>query len=313
MPADPALPRHPVRITAYKSGVNPHVLRAWERRYGVVTPARSEGGQRLYSDSDIERLRILHRLTEQGHGIGQLARLPLEELERLDREEEASFETPRSETVSSEEASKFRSGAFKAAQSLDAVELQAVLERAAVSLGVPVFLDQVAAPSIREIGHGWREGTLTIGQEHLATTVFRRVLGWILETFDVSPPAARLLVATPAGQLHELGALLVAASAAIEGWDVVYVGADLPASEILRSARQAGAAAVALSIVRPTEDPALVEDLKTIRRGLGDDVPFFLGGAAVAQQPERFMAIGASLIDSLSEFRSELKRLQEDS
>src|SRR5918992_4046083 len=87
MPSNPEQPRHPVRVAAQRSGVNPHVLRAWERRYRVVTPVRSEGGQRLYSDLDVERLRLLRRLTGRGHGIGQLARHSNEELERILRDE----------------------------------------------------------------------------------------------------------------------------------------------------------------------------------------------------------------------------------
>jgi len=240
-----------------------------------------------------------------------LAKLPLEELERIAQEELVSGRVREPELPLSDQAGEFRSAAFRAAQCLDAAELKAVLERAAVSIGVPAFLDQVAAPSIREIGHGWQEGTVSVGQEHLATAVFRRVLGWIIETFEVNQPAARLLVATPAGQHHELGALLAAAAASVEGWDVVYLGADLPAGEILTAARQAGTAAVALSIVRPTTDPALIQDLRTIRQGLPDEVPLFVGGAAVADQAEKFGATGARALDSLAEFRAELKRVQE--
>src|SRR5512134_238210 len=79
--------RHPVRLVAARTGLTPHVLRAWERRHKVVDPARTEGGQRLYSDLDIVRLRLLHRLTESGYPIGRIAALPLTELERMVREE----------------------------------------------------------------------------------------------------------------------------------------------------------------------------------------------------------------------------------
>jgi DNA-binding transcriptional MerR regulator len=78
-----AQPRYPVRLVARRTGLTPHVLRAWERRYGVVVPARSEGGQRLYSDADIRRLELLRRLTDAGHSIARLARLPAEELALL--------------------------------------------------------------------------------------------------------------------------------------------------------------------------------------------------------------------------------------
>lgn len=308
---DRMVPKHPVRLASFRTGLSPHTLRAWERRHHVVAPTRSDGGQRLYSDLDVERLRLLHRLTERGHGIGRLAKLSLEELDRIAGEEEGSAGTPEAESSSNAQATEFRSAAFHAAQCLAAGELQAVLERAAVSLGVPAFLDQVAGPSIREIGHGWREGTISVGQEHLATAVFRRVLGWIIETFEAKPPAARLIVATPPGQVHELGALMAAAAAATEGLDVIYLGADLPVAEILNAVRQTGARAVALSVVHPTNDPGLIEDLQQIRQGLDREVQLFLGGAAVTQQPERFRAVGARAFDSLAEFRTALQRLQE--
>src|SRR5512143_2420604 len=82
-PAPSNLPRHPIRVVAQRTGLSGHVLRAWERRYHVVEPTRSEGGQRLYSEADIERLLLLRRLTEAGGAISQLAHLPSSELRRL--------------------------------------------------------------------------------------------------------------------------------------------------------------------------------------------------------------------------------------
>jgi DNA-binding transcriptional MerR regulator/methylmalonyl-CoA mutase cobalamin-binding subunit len=298
-------------VAAQRSGVNPHVLRAWERRYRVVTPVRSEGGQRLYSDLDVERLRLLRRLTGRGHGIGQLAKLSNDELERILREEEPADEQQAPEATVEGRASGFRAAAVRAAQQLDATQLHAVLERAAVSLGVPVFLEQVATPAIREIGHGWQSGTLTVGQEHLATVVFRRILGWIIDTVEAGDEAPRLLVATPPGQMHELGALLAGAAAASEGWEVIYLGADLPASDVVAAAEQAGVQAVALSIVLPTENSNLLRNLTDIRKGLPPDVPLFLGGAAVDEDPERFKKLGARIIDSLNAFRASLRDLTE--
>ncbi|HET6837045.1 MAG TPA: cobalamin-dependent protein [Gemmatimonadales bacterium] len=306
MPTDPSEPRHPVRLAAQRSGVTPHVLRAWERRYQVVTPVRSEGGQRLYSDRDVGRLRLLRRLTGRGHSISQLAKLPNDDLERILREEEPAAEAP---PTTEGRAVEFRSAAVQAAQRLDASGLHALLERAVVSLGVPAFLDEVAVPSIREIGHGWENGTVTVGQEHLATVVFRRILGWIIDTVEAGEQAARLLVATPPGQVHELGALLAGAAAASEGWDVVYLGADLPPAEVLRAAEQADVQAVALSIVLPTGDAALMRNLMEIREGLPANVPLFLGGAAVDQDPDRFRKLGARIIDSLIAFRASLQDL----
>ena len=75
--------KHPIKVVAQRTGLSPHVIRAWERRYGVVSPARTEGNQRLYSTADIERLDLLRRATELGHNISHLAELPSLRLRRL--------------------------------------------------------------------------------------------------------------------------------------------------------------------------------------------------------------------------------------
>ena len=309
MSSEPNQARFPVRVAASRSGLSPHLLRAWERRYGVVTPLRSDGGQRLYSQLDVERLRLLRSLTERGHPIGRLARLSLEQLEELARDELLPSTALESEEVRSSRADEFTSAAIVAARNLDAGDLKAVLEQAAVGLGVPAFLDQVAAPAIREIGHGWERGTLSVGQEHLATTIFRQVLSWIIQTFQVSQPAARLLVATPAGEAHELGALMAGAAAGIEGWDVVHLGADLPAADIVAAARQTGADAVALSLVYAGNLPTTIEDVKNLRQGLSAEVGLFLGGSAASQQRDRLEALGAQVFDSFAGFREALRKI----
>ncbi|HEY6948281.1 MAG TPA: MerR family transcriptional regulator, partial [Gemmatimonadales bacterium] len=155
-------PRHPVRLVAQRTGLSAHVLRAWERRYGAVSPSRSNGGQRLYSDLDIERLRLLHRLSEAGHAITPLARLTLPELEQLAQADAAARPRPDGGPRAPDQSPAAAPGEFvhealAATSALDAPRLQAVLERAAIGLGVSAFLDQVAGPLLREIGQAWRD------------------------------------------------------------------------------------------------------------------------------------------------------------
>lgn len=306
MSTSQAVARHPVRVVAARTGLSPHVLRAWERRHRVVEPGRSEGGQRLYSDLDIARLRLLHRLTEQGHGIGRLARLPLQELERLAAQAPAATASDRS----SADAAVLRRAVLEAVRRLDAGELYAGLERAVVNMGVPAFLDTVAAPTLHDIGRQWREGSLGVAHEHLATAVFRRVLGWILGLYEVNAAAPRLVAATPAGERHELGAMLAAAAAAADGWGVTYLGADLPSEEIAAAARQVGAQAVALSIVYAGDDAALAGELERVCRGLPRDCALLLGGAGAGAARFRNLsgAAGVEPVDSLAELRRVLQR-----
>jgi DNA-binding transcriptional MerR regulator/methylmalonyl-CoA mutase cobalamin-binding subunit len=302
-------PKHTVRLTALRTGLTPHTLRAWERRHHVVTPTRTDGGQRLYSDLDVERLRLIRLLTERGHSIRRLAAATLLELEAIATEEDVTAEIA-VESPAEDAIEEFRSAALRAVQRLDAPELQSVLERAAVTLGVPTFLDQVASPAIRRIGQRWREGEMSVGHEHMATAVFERVLGWIVQLYEVKGVGPRLIVATPPRETHKLGALLAAAAAAAEGWDVIYLGADLPVADILSSARQVSASAVALSIVYPTDGPTLVADLILLRDGLGKQVRLIVGGAAVPSHRDALTAMGVEVVESLAEFRQELHGLK---
>ena len=316
--ADPQTPRYPVRLVALRTGLSPHVLRAWERRYGVVSPTRSDGGQRLYSDLDIERLLRLRRLTDRGHAIRRIASLHITELTRLD--EEAAGDEPREapdgggeaeETgrMLGESAEDAIADAIQATRRLDAVELQAVLERAAVTLGVPVFIDEVVAPALVRIGHGWAERSVSVAQEHMATAVIRRVLGWLFRVYEVRGTAPRLVVATPPGQVHELGALMVAASAAAEGWAVTYLGPNLPVADLVSAVGQAGARAAAVSAVHRPEGTDLMAALRDMRAGLPRRVPLLVGGAGVAGVRREAEAAGAVVIESLPELRALLRRL----
>jgi methanogenic corrinoid protein MtbC1 len=192
---------------------------------------------------------------------------------------------------------------------LDAAELQAVLERAAVTLGVPAFIDEVVAPTLARIGHGWAERSVTVAQEHMATAVFRRVLGWLLGVFEVGTGAPRLVAATPPGQVHELGALMVAASAAAEGWSVTYLGADLPVADLLVAVRTSAARAVAISAVYVPDSADLLAVLREIRAGLPDEIPLLVGGAAAAEIRSEASREGALVMDSLVELRALLRSL----
>ncbi len=304
-------PRHPVRLVANRTGLSPHVLRAWERRYGVVAPHRSTGGQRLYSDHDVERLRQLRQLTAKGHSISRIAGLPLADLERLEAQALPEPAIPAAGTVESSKAAEMVDEALRAVRSLDADELEGVLQRAAVSLSLPLFLDEVVAPALEAVGDGWASKSLTVAQEHMSSAVFRRVLEWLVGVYRVEGEAPRLVVATPPGQAHEIGALMVAACAAAEGWGIIYLGPDLPVAELLAAARDTGARAVALSVVYSSDDERLLSAVQAARRELPETTPLLLGGAATNHLREAMEQRGAIVLDSLDELRARLRELAE--
>ena len=310
LPTEPELPRHPVRVVAQRTGLSSHVLRAWERRYGVVTPTRTEGGQRLYSDADIERLILLRTLTSHGGSISQLAQLPQSDLARRVEEDRAARNGSASGGGEVDGAvARWREAALHAIETLDGAVLRRQLERAVVGLGTTHFLDGVVGPVLTEIGQRWRAGEMGVAHEHLATAVFRQVLGWVRETAEAGSRAPALVVATLPNQLHEGGAMLVAAAAATEGWRVIYLGVDLPPGEIAAAALRTGARAVALSLIHPADDVAIGPHIAALRRVLPADLPLLFGGAAAESYRDDIEAVDGEIVTELAELRRALGAL----
>ena len=315
----PAERGHPLRVVMRRTGLSADLLRAWERRYGVVTPARSASGRRLYSDADIERLRLLYRATLVGRSIGQVAGLSTRELAALVRRD-AAAEGPREGTtahVGGDQAlhltapsADYLDAGLRAVERLDAAALEAALRRAAVALAADAFLDALIAPLLERVGTGWREGMLRPVHGHLASVVLRRALDRVIETAAPTAAAPRVVVATPVGQIHELGAMLAAAAAAAEGWRVTYLGAGLPAEDIAEAAVVTRGRAVALSIVYPAGDPAVVSEIRRLARRLPSGVTLIAGGAAAPAYRPVLDEVGAVLSASLADFRARLRAMR---
>lgn len=301
---------YPIGVVARRTGLKPDLVRAWERRYGAVEPERTPGRQRVYSEEDIERLDLLRRATESGHPIGRIARLGRDELERLvahvpDRVEAGGRSAATDAEVSPDE---HLATCLEAVERLADDDLERRLESAAVDLGRQRLMEEVLAPLMRTIGERWREGTLRPIHEHLASAAVRSFTGSLRSAAAVSAWAPRLIVTTPAGQLHELGALLAASAAESEGWQVAYLGPNLPAEEIAAAARLLPARAVVLSLTLPL-DAGGREELRRLRRGLGPEVAVVVGGRSATSGDEVLEEIGAHPAADLAVFRRILAEL----
>lgn len=310
--------RHPMRVVTRRTGLSADLLRAWERRHEVVKPSRSEGGRRLYSDEDIERLRLLYRATLAGRNIGQVAELSMRALASLvQRDVEADAAAERtSEGAQAEDVAppksvtEYLGDCLLAVERLDAATLDAMVRRAALVLPLGALLDGLVLPLLERVGTGWREGSLRPVHEHLASVVLRRLLDRSIESASSPLATSSLVVATPAGQVHEFGALLVAATAAIEGWRLTYLGANLPAEDIVEAAIRTRPSAVVLSVVFPAGDPMLADELRRLRATLPRTIALVVGGAASSAYSRVLEEIGAIRPGSLQEFRAQLPSLR---
>jgi DNA-binding transcriptional MerR regulator/methylmalonyl-CoA mutase cobalamin-binding subunit len=257
---------YPIRAVARLTGISIDTLRAWERRYQAVVPERGERG-RVYRDADVERLRSLDALVRRGHAIGTIAHLKDRELASLLARPEPT--PPAAQAID-------LSALIAALDRLDLPAIDSALSRFSILLPSSDFIEQAVLPLMREVGVRWQAGTLAPAQEHLVSAIVRTVLGGLLRT---SPRGSLPIVvfATPQGERHELGLLAAAVLSAQRGFNVIYLGPDLPAQEIAEAANRTAAAGIVMSvtIVDAHEQIARI-------RTLARKADIFIGGAEAA-------------------------------
>jgi DNA-binding transcriptional MerR regulator/methylmalonyl-CoA mutase cobalamin-binding subunit len=290
---------HTIKSVVNRTGLSAHVLRVWEKRYLAVKPGRTDTNRRRYSDEDVERLALLRDATRGGHSIGAVANLPVEKLRELAHHSPAGS-SQAAIAGRGRTAKTLIEDCIAAVNQLDSQALEVALKRGSVELGAQGILQKLIAPLAQAIGEMWRDGTITAAHEHFATAVIRIFLSHTATSFASTEGAPGLVVATPSGQLHELGALLAGTTAANLGWHVIYLGPSLPAAEIAGAATQSRARAVALSLVYPEDDPKLEGELTRLRELLRVEVPILVGGRAAPAYHTALAKTGAFEIKDLA-------------
>jgi DNA-binding transcriptional MerR regulator len=299
-------PRVPINVAARRSGLTAHVIRAWERRYEAVKPDRTAKSRRLYSDWEVQRLVLLRQAVELGHRISEVANLPMEELHALVGREtmpgvEASPRIPLTRL-------RLVEVALQAVWALDSQAFAQSLLQATRTLSVPELFDDFAGTVLEEIGNRWRQGALRIAHEHFASAHLRTFLGDLLSSSAAELPGPCVVVTTPSGQMHELGALMAAITACRVGWHAIFLGPALPPEEIAFVVRHKGARAVAISLSYPVPDADLGLQLKQLRSGVGS-LPIFCGGAGAGDYADELAAVEARVLSRQADFGHELQAL----
>ena len=300
---------YPIRYVCQRTGLTPHVIRAWEKRYQAVVPHRSANNRRLYTEDDVLRLKLLKTTTDAGHAISQVAQLDSAELQHLAQQDIAQI--PRmgwknDASLKPAAADDYLKQCLAAVLKLDPAGLERSYDRAAIDLTRPALLRDLIGPLFKEIGKLWYGGSLKIVNEHMATTVTRNFLLNMLRSTEILDSAPRIVIATTVGQWHDVGALTIALTAAENGWNPIYFGPNLPAEEIAAGVKQSGARAVAISITHLLDPHPLVDELRKLRRYIGKEMTLFVGGRAVADFAQVLIDVNVNYINNIEQFRDAL-------
>jgi MerR family transcriptional regulator, light-induced transcriptional regulator len=246
-----------------RSGVSPELLRAWERRYGLLQPTRSAGGLRLYSPDDLARVQAMQQHLADGYAAAEAAALATQTTRRRDNE----IATPSAKDELAAALASFDDGGA-----------HAVFDALLARLSIDTLLRDVIVPYLHELGERWERGEVSIAQEHFASTLLRgRLLGLARNWGRGIGPVAVLACAP--GEQHDLGLLAFGLALRARGWRIVYLGTDTPITSVADAAQSCSPAAVVVSAVDPRVFRRHAEELQQ----LALDTRLCLGGAGAAK------------------------------
>jgi MerR family transcriptional regulator, light-induced transcriptional regulator len=252
-------------------GVSDHVLRAWERRYQILHPARSPSGYRLYSLADERRVRRMQARLAAGISPAEAARAILAEAPEL---------APDGAVPDGPAAAGLDAAARALAECLDTFDepaAQAALDRLFAQYTVETVLRDAVLPYLGELGQRWADGTASIADEHLVTNMLRGRLASLSRGWGQGA-GPRAVLACPPGERHDLGLLVFGIVLFRHGWRVEYLGADTPVEEVTRRAAAMAADLAVLAVSGPGRLDPLVASLTR----LAGTVPLAIAGAGAS-------------------------------
>ena len=242
--------------------VSPELLRAWERRYRLLRPARSPGGLRLYSEADVGRVQAMKRNLDAGLAAAEAARRP----------------APGQQGVTSAvSATALRAELTAALDDFDEPAAQALLDRLLAAATLDTVLGEVVLPYLRDLGERWVRGEASVAQEHFASWLLRGRLMGLARGWGLGAGPLAVLACLP-GERHELGLIAFGLTLRSRGWRIVYLGADAPLDTVETVSRRLEPALVVLSGVSSKRVEAVAGEL----RALAERRPVALGGGAAS-------------------------------
>lgn len=267
----------PIRAVSQRTGLPLDTLRAWERRYSAVVPEQGDRG-RLYSEQQVQRLILLRDVVALGFSIGQIAGESDQKLRAILRS--ATKETGRK---TEDFHVDIISPVLQAIERYDFAAADRVLSRIAASIADPrALVHALVLPLIREVGERWHRGSFSIAQEHMTSALLSNLLASLTRIYTPGRTPAKVMLATPSGEHHSVALLAAAMLTAAGGLGVVYLGADLPAQEIVVAAKKTGCDAILLGLTVVNERD-VQKDLAEIANRVGPGVQLWLAGSGVQQ------------------------------
>ncbi len=280
------IPTFNMKVVVHETGLKPDTLRAWERRYGVPNPQRTHGGHRLYSQYEIDMLKWLVSRQEEGMSISHAVEL----WQQLEKEGKNPLLSPATAVadppfphITGERVDDLRQAWVDACLAFDEYQAQHLLARAFAVFPLETVCYQILQQGLTEIGQGWYEGRITVQQEHFASALALRQMEALLAALPTATRNGRIIAACPPTELHTFSSLLISLMLRRLGWDVVYLGANVPLDRMEAAVTQIKP----LLVVMSAQTLTAAANLLLMARKLAEiGVPLAFGGAVFNHVPE---------------------------
>jgi MerR family transcriptional regulator, light-induced transcriptional regulator len=305
-------PEYNTRAVEHMTGVPSDTFRAWERRHGLPSPARTPGNHRLYSERDIAIIAWLKKMTEQGVSISHAVSMTRRRLEtasatRIDAHTD-SAPSPTSNAIGLRAMEEHLLDAF---HSFDARRANQILEEALTIYDVETVSLEVMQPALIRLGLMWEQGVTCMAVEHFATSFCMRKLSGLFNASQPEVGSHTIVMSGVAGEMHELGLLISAVIFSRSGYRVIYLGPNLPAEELVAVIHSIRADAVVFSAPTDTSTETLRATIARLRAlEPADQLPLIgYGGAVFERRPELQDTVAATYLGK--DARSARQRLQQ--
>ena len=276
------LPTYNLRAVTKETGLSPETLRAWERRYGVVKPQRTAGGHRLYSKRDIRMLKWLVERQEEGLSISRAVEM-WRNLEESGQDPLAETQAEALTPIEVSNLEELRRRWISACKDFNEKVAEQVLSQAfAVAIPETVVVE-ILQKGVAEIGQQWYEGQATVQQEHFASSLATRRLHALVAAAPPASRSGRILSACPPGENHEFALLLSTFLLKRQGWEVIYLGANVPL-EKMEATLHATSPNLVVSLAQTLPAAASLRNMALLLQDLG--TPLAFGGVIFNQLPE---------------------------
>lgn len=260
-----------------ETGLSKDVLRMWERRYGFPQPERDANGERLYPVAQLDRLRLIKRLMDQGHRPGKLIAASPEDLSQLAPRRSASRQPAPAESTDN------LGELLALIKQHDAAGYQQAMQQRLARQGFQHFVQDTVAPLTQQVGEAWEDGRFEVFEEHLFTELTKRLLRQAIATLPGGSRSPRIVLTTVPDEQHVLGLLMVEGLFALEGAECIPLGTQMPLREISRAAVAHQADIVALSFSTAFPRRLVSGVLEQLRQMLPGNIALWVGGRGTAE------------------------------